>query len=82
MSDHNWINELRRRAQTDEWYQSWAQTVRESEMNYLAIRDSLPEEQQEILDAYVSDCKSMQNALLPLAYEIGMKHGLVKAKQK
>ena len=57
MLNHEWIDELYCRAKTDAWYQSWAQAVRESEPAFRAIRDSLPEVQQEQLDDYIATAK-------------------------
>lgn len=69
----NWMEDIQKAAQTDAWYQSALEQAKKLEPAYLEILQSLLQEKREILEAYISACEAMDDAMLRIAYEIGRK---------
>jgi len=69
----NWMEVMQKAAQTDAWYQSALEQVKKLEPAYWKILQSLPQEKREILEAYITACEAMDDALLRIASEIGSK---------
>lgn len=61
---------LFRRAEEDAWHQQMRQLVEEYEPAYLKIRESLPPQQQEDLDNYISACENQERSLAFIAYTL------------
>ena len=74
MEQTEWMEYLMERAKMDTQYQSCLEEVNRLEPAFLALRDSLSREQQQILDDYFSACEEMDHALLPLAMEAGQSN--------
>lgn len=75
MENTEWMDELSRLAQKDEWHLRCLSDVQSLEASYLRILDSLPEEQRQILDAYVTACEALDNEEARIAYRLGIEHG-------
>ena len=67
----NWMDELTEQAKMDMLYLQSLTRVKETEPAFLALRDSLPEEQRELLDQYIAACEELEHALAPIAYRMG-----------
>ena len=74
MEQTEWMEYLMERAKMDTQYQSCLEEVNRLEPAFLALRDSLSREHQQILDDYLSACEEMDHALLPLAMEAGQSN--------
>ena len=59
------------RSRQDPWYQTCLSMVQEREAEYLALRKTLPEAQQEILEDYLAACQELEDSLVLLAYQLG-----------
>ena len=67
MDQTEWMEELLEWAKEDPEYQTCLETVRKLEPGFRSLRESLGENQRNILDAYLSACEEMDHALLCLA---------------
>ena len=70
MKQDYWDQILLEAARKDDHYQKLLQACREAEEDYTAIRDSLPAEQAEQLERYISLCEELQHRLTTLACQI------------
>ena len=59
MDQMQWENSLTQLAKTDLWYQQLLKDCEEAEPEFLRIRASLPEEDQETLDRYITLCEEL-----------------------
>ncbi|MBQ8833926.1 MAG: hypothetical protein IJ001_03280 [Oscillospiraceae bacterium] len=75
MNEPNFMNEVLRRAKTDEWYQLWNRDAEKLEFAFYELRDSLPEAQQQLLDDYINTIEGRQGALSIIAYHLGREQG-------
>lgn len=73
MNDTNWELELAALAKGDEWYQELLGKLTGLEPEYIRIRDALPREDRDRLEAYISLCEEMQYRMTVLAYKMGRK---------
>lgn len=79
LDPHNdWRMEMLALARIDPWHAACAEALRRAEPLFLAIQASLPEDQQEALDQYISACEELQYSLIFSAYEVGKRHGLAQ----
>ena len=69
----NRMEVIQKAAQTDAWYQNALEQAKKQEPVYLEILQSLPQEKREILEAYITACEAMDDALLRIAYLLGSK---------
>lgn len=60
-------DELMDRAKYSSHYQTCLAEVKRLEPAFLALRDSLPEDQRQVLEAYLSACEEMDHALLDIS---------------
>ena len=70
----NIMDTVMKHAALDEHYQSCLEEVKRLEPEFLALRNSLSQQQQQILDSYLSACEEMDYALLPMAVEVGQSN--------
>lgn len=70
MKQDYWDQILLEAARKDDHYQKLLRACREAEEDYTAIRDSLPAEQAEQLERYISLCEELQHRLTTLACQI------------
>ena len=70
-----WETKLAQKAAADPWYQQLLKECQSAEPEYLRIRDSLPEADQEKLEHYISLCEEMGHRMtwLALALDWGEK---------
>ena len=52
-------------------YQQALQHLKEVEVDYLTLLETMPPEKQEILERYISACEAMDDPLIHLAFQIG-----------
>lgn len=52
-------------------YQQALQRLKEAEVDYLALLETMTPESQEVLERYIAACEAMDDPLLFMAYEIG-----------
>jgi len=69
----DWMEVIQKAAQTDASYQCALAQAKKLEPAYLEILQSLPQEKQEILEAYITACEAMDDAMLCIAYQLGSK---------
>lgn len=77
MCNQDWMDEMYRRAKTDDWHQTLQGDVDAAEPAFLTIRNSLPQAQQEQLDTYVAACEELEHSLALIAYELGREQGKI-----
>ena len=70
MKQDYWDQILREEARKDTHYQELLQACREAGEDYTAILRSLPPEQQEQLERYITLCEELQYRLTTLACQI------------
>ena len=75
MNTYDWMDELNRRADGDEWFQARLEDVKAREPAFLAIRDTLTEAQRDALDDYIGACEDLEHSRTLLAYELGREKG-------
>ncbi len=76
MDTLNWQDLLTERAKQDAWYAQWLHEVRTLEPRFYSLRSQLSEEQQELLDDYISACEILESCRTLLAYQLGREHGM------
>ena len=62
---------LARRAALDPWYQQLLKECEEAEPEFLRIRDSLSDADQETLDHYITLCEELGHRMACLALSLG-----------
>jgi len=67
MNQEQWENQLTQMAKNDPWYQELLKECEEAESDYLRIRNSLPQEDREKLDHYISLCEELGHRMTWLA---------------
>lgn len=67
MEEKNWYEKLTQQAKQDHHNQVCLAEVKGLEPAFLALRDALSEEQQKILEGYLSACEELDHALVVLA---------------
>ena len=72
---NGWTDELIAAARMDEWCRECEREGRRREPEFLAIREKLPEEEQEALDMYIAACEEQNHALIYPAYRLGWRDG-------
>ena len=75
MEEKQWIKELTEMAKFDPEYQQYLAQARLLEPEFLSIRDSLPENQRELLDTYLAACEQMDHFQLCLAWSVAWDRG-------
>lgn len=71
MEQTNGYERLMELAKLDRHYQNCLAEVQRLEPSFLALRDSLPEEQRQVLEHYLSACEELDHALAVLARQNG-----------
>ena len=64
------MEKLMARANCSSVYQEKLEEVKRLEPAFLALRDSLPEEQRQILESYLSACEELDHELLCTAVDL------------
>ena len=67
MDQMQWEEKLTQMASVDPWYQQLLKECEEAEPEFLRIRASLPEADQETLDRYISLCEELGHRMTSLA---------------
>lgn len=67
MDQMQWEEKLTQMASVDPWYQQLLKECEEAEPEFLRIRASLPEADQETLDRYISLCEELGHRMTCLA---------------
>ena len=52
-------------------YQQALQRLKEAEVDYLALLETMTPEKREVLERYIAACEAMDDPLIFMAYEIG-----------
>ena len=68
-------NEVYDRAKVYPVFQEALKTLQEVEAEFVALRESLPTEQRELLERYLTACENMDCLLAQVGYQLGYEHG-------
>ena len=71
------IRQITRLAESDPWHRRCLEELRRTEPDFLAIRQTLTEAQQEKLDAYISACEELEHSKIYIAFNLG-KHKIIE----
>ena len=58
-------------------YQQTLQRLQAAEVDYLALLETLTQENREVLERYIAACEAMDDPLIYLAYQIGKARSLI-----
>ena len=53
-------------------YQQALRRLKEAEADYLALLETMPLQEREVLEQYISACEALDDPLIFLAYQIGL----------
>ena len=73
----DFLDELNRRTMADSWCLACAEDVQKRAAAYNTILQTLPPEQQEELEMYVSACEEAEHSAVFVAYKIGREHQMM-----
>lgn len=79
MKHSNLLTMVFQRAKSDEWCRQCREVVDKHENNYLAFLNTLPEEQQEMLELYIGACEAWCDSHIFVAYQLGREHREIAA---
>ena len=67
----DWMNQVTELSKRDPEYQNLLRRLMGLEEDFILLRNSLPPEQREQLDRYISACEELDHRLMQLAYRLG-----------